>query len=281
MLAALVLFGVTVGAVDLVGSGDCPAEADVAAQLGALLPGEAGAGGRARLVPDGRALRIELTDGSGAQVVRRVEGGSCPELAGAAAVVIAAWQADLREGAPLAVRLQPPRMRRSVGFELSAGFVASLAGSDFAPGAEVAAALGPRRSHFRGRVGAWATGLRTVALGPGRASYTRAGLALGPQFRFRPGRFRLDLHADAVCALLYVAGAGFSTTDNGYDVEPGLAAGARAAVRLGGGAFVYAGATVVGWLREQQVLVTGGQAAHSTLPRLEVLLTAGLAFGND
>src|SRR5947209_4541133 len=82
------------------------------------------------------------------------------------------------------------------------------------------AALGPRRSHFLGRVALVGLGPRDLSLGPGHGTYTRAWAALGPLVRFRPSRFILDLHAEALLALLYVTSSGFTTSQSALDVDP-------------------------------------------------------------
>jgi hypothetical protein len=43
----------------------------------------------------------------------------------------------------------------------------------------------------------------------------------------------------------------------------------------------YVAVRVVGWLRPLSLLVTGPGGGSTMLPRFEVLLTAGVAFGRD
>jgi hypothetical protein len=88
----------------------------------------------------------------------------------------------------------------------------------------------------------------------------------------------LDVHAEGLIALLYFRGVGFTTTDSGFDVDVGLGAGVRGAVRAGPMRF-FLGLGVAGWLRRESVQGMNGGVA--TLPRIEALLSAGLSYGND
>jgi hypothetical protein len=96
--------------------------------------------------------------------------------------------------------------------------------------------------------------------------------------RFRPGRFLLDLFAELTPSLVYVDGVGFASSLSAVGLDVGLGGGGRAALRLGPVA-PFLGARMVGWLTPQSVQVTGLGGGVTALPRLEVLLEAGIALG--
>jgi hypothetical protein len=173
------------------------------------------------------------------------------------------------------VRQAPPPSRLKV--ELDAAFVSSLAGAAFAPGAAADVTLSHARLGLGGRLGVRGFGTRTLALGTGSFSWTRVSLALGLAWRRDVGRVRLDLHAELSPALVLVAGAGLADAHQAYDLDLGLGGGLRVGVRAGP-VTPFIGAALVGWLREEQVLAINVQNAVS-LPRFELLLSAGLAFG--
>jgi hypothetical protein len=276
-----VLFLAVVGAVEIVANGTCPSDGDVAERLRALVPEAAGERETAKLSSGDKGLLVELSDANGAPLWQRwLQPAPCADLAQAAAVVIAAWEAELRTRAASEVKLPAPRPPRRTGFEIDAAFLGSLAqGNALAAGGAIEIAVGEKRSHFLGRLELAGFQTRDLPLTTaGHVSWTRAWLALGPLFRFRPGRFVLDLHAEGLLALLYFGGVGFTTTQSGYDVDVGLGAGIRGAVRAGPMRF-FLGVGLAGWLRQQTVQISGG--ASNVIPRIEGLLTIGIGGGND
>lgn len=278
----------------------CPSADAVRAELAALLPVEAaGAVERAELGEVDGALTVGLAAGGRRVAARTLAvGEDCAARARAAAVVIAAWHQPLGDetgGANASAKEEASakekasakenvsvsvgaRAGRRVRWAVSAGFTASLAGAAFAPGATATVLLAGPRSRFAGRLAVTGLGYRDLALGPGAASWTRASIALGPAYRFSRGRVALDGHAEALVALLTVRGVGFDTTRQAFDVDPGLGAGARLLVRAGP-VTPFVGVSVAGWLRRQQVRVTNTDLAGE-LPRFEVLLEAGVGFGD-
>src|SRR5262249_7173499 len=126
---------------------------------------------------------------------------SCDDLAQAAAVLIAAWESELRSGAPLQP-LRPlharsaPSMRpdhpeapltagppRAVVWTTSAGFVASLAGGALAPGGSADLLSSPPGRGLAAPLGPVVTDPRDLQLGTGRASWTRLAFSLGARYR--------------------------------------------------------------------------------------------------
>ena len=280
------LFALLAGGVEIEGATTCPTGAEVAERLRALVPDlNVRNPDRALLRGDGRGLRIDLVDPGGSTLAtRKLLPAGCADLAQAAAVVIAAWESELRPPPAESVRaLPPPLPPRRAAVDLAGAFIASFAGASFAPGGGASALVGVQRGRVWGRIAAAGFATRDLALGPGHASWTRAFASLGVAVRFRPSRFIIDLHGDALAALLYVKGIGYMSPSESYDVDPGLGVGARAAVRLGPVA-LFLGGDVAGWLRAQTVRVlaqNGTTAGLADLPRVEALLSAGLAWGSD
>jgi hypothetical protein len=276
----LVPLGAAVALFAVDGSTTCPTPAEVAERLGPLL--DAGGGRRTDQVTlslINSALVVELRDASGAQRAERrlALDASCADLASAAAIVIASWQSgapSARPG-PVAAALAVSAPAGALRYDVGASFLTTFNG-DFAWGASVDATLGRLRRRWAGRLGAFGTSLREQRLGSGRGEWTRAAVVAGPRLRFAGRAWLVDLDADALIALLYVRGAGFSSNQTSFNVDPGLAAGARVGVRVGPVAPVLS-AAVVGWLRPQELDVVGDRPA--SLPQWELQLAIGFTAG--
>jgi hypothetical protein len=243
------------------------------------MPGRSDAAYVARLNAAEGALLIDLVDAQDRTLrTRRLAmNAPCGELANASAVIIATWVGELHPlrmgGVPLQRRKRPSRLR----WEADAGFTAGLVGKQFSPGGVLEVEIAPRASRFGGRLALLGEAPRILAVDTGSAKYTRPMVQLGPNVRFVPWRMLLDLHAEASLAALVVEGSGFTSSRRDVDFDIGLGGGARAAIRAGPVA-PYIGASVVGWLRKQEVQVSG-ISTRTGLPRYEVLLSVGLAFG--
>ena len=268
------------------GGSDCPNGAAVAEAL----RGVAGEGSAAQvrerleLRREAGGVHLRLTDSNGAALAERsLPAGDCAELARTAAVLVAAWRTEVAATAPrLELERPPPKRPSKISYELGAGVVGSLAASAFAAGGDGEAAVGRRNGRVLGRVAAFGMDLRSIAVGTqanAHARFTRAGLSAGPQVRFRPGRWLLDLHAEATFALLYLDAVGFLTNQRAFGFDLGRGAGARAAIHAGPVA-PFLGVGVVGWLTGQSVQVSGRLGGTAVVPPIEVLLQAGIAFGN-
>jgi hypothetical protein len=258
----------------------CPTAAQVAAELRLLSSRAAPAGERVRLrlSPDDGALELELRNASGERSAQRrlPRTDSCADLAAAAAVVIAAWHGDAPPPPLALLELASQPHAPSLRYDVGASFVASFSGS-FAPGALIDATLLPHSGHFGARLAVLGTGTRDQAVGSGHASWTRGALVLGPRARLGYHAWLFDFDAAALLALLYAGGVGLPSDRVAYNFDPGLAIGARAGVRLGAAAALI-GVTAVGWLRREEITVSG--TTNASLPQIEVLLHAGLALGS-
>jgi hypothetical protein len=301
------------------GETSCPAPAEVQAAVGALLPGPALTSSarvelrrERRTVPSPDAasavgpgapgtgpeeLVIELRGQDGGIVASRrlpvqVQAAeSCADLATAAAVVISSWLRELQEGGQLALELSaraaPAAARAAVapggpGYDLGAGFAAALAGSSFAAGGRIDGAVAPGPGRFAVRLAFLGTGQRSVPLAGGQALqalWTRLAFAVGPRVRFHPGPLVLEGHVEALGAVLLLQGGQNVPMATGATVfDPGVGGG----VRLGyprSRWLPFVDVSVMGWPQPQTVAVHNASAS-AEVPRFEVLLTAGVAFGN-
>jgi hypothetical protein len=299
-------------AVDLLTATDCPSRADVAAELARLAPdglassAEDDDGPRlsAEIRWVGESLSIALRTPQGTLAAQRtlVRSGSCLDLAAASAVVIAAWQSEIR--ADLSPDLPSPQRRVSAPkttlteaspsasdrtaaslpdrarhpWQVAIGIVASR-DSDIAPGLVIDAELGRSRSRLAGSIGIVATGAHAVALGPnpGESLWSRAALDLGARDRFWLKDSALDGHIAAAIALIRLEGAGFGAnyTQTGFDL--GIGAGMRWMWATQGHALFVA---LDGWAWPSQKSVTvAGTDAKERLPLFELRAAAGVSFG--
>jgi hypothetical protein len=291
-------------AVQVEGTGDCPALEDVARHLGDLLPApggqDAGASDVARLSEHGELLSVSLFRADGVLIERRVlqRPSSCDEGAKAVAVVISSWESDVHpeflQPAPngLPSPPAPPAIvfesrpvatsRRAWRWELGVGVVGALApeaqGADAAAGALAQAVVSKDAAPWGARIAVDATSERQLGLASGAVNWWRANAALGPALLLDPmeGAWRLEVHADAVASLLSMGGAGFTRNH----------AAATATFGAGGGIRVLRRGQWAPWLdlvaREwwtPQIVYELPTGATRTLPALEVLVALGVGWG--
>jgi hypothetical protein len=295
--------------VDLLTATDCPSRAAVAAELARLAPDihapsaqEQGAprlSAEIRWVGDSLSIALRTPQGTLAAQRTLVRLGSCLDLAAASAVVIAAWQGEMRGdlGPDLPAterRASPPRttsteaiattgrepLPRLTGhpWQVGVGAVASR-GADFAPGILIDAELGRPRSRWAAALGLAATGAHALALGPnpGQSRWSRAALDLGARDRLWLGDSALDAHMAVAVAMIRFTGAGFGTnyTPTGFDW--GIGGGLR---WMWVARWLAPFVTLEGWAwpRQKSVAATGTDA-EERLPSFELRAAAGLSFG--
>ena len=155
--------------------------------------------------------------------------------------------------------------------------VAASAKQWVTPGATLVATLGPRRSRFGGWAAFAGTALADMPLGPGRATWTRPSLALGPALRFARSRWIFDVHVEAVAALLVVGSRGFAVTRQVLDFDPGIGGGARVGAHVGRWLLSF-NASATAWLRPQRARIEN-LSTTADLPRFEILLSLGVGVG--
>jgi len=286
---------------ELSGETECPSRDDVARELARLAPVDAPAPARvaAEIQRGPGGLSITLRGPDGDLLARRTvaASGSCAELATAAAVVITAWQADLRPdlgpglpevpvappppGPATAVRVAaaPAAPQAARPFEIGAAFLGSAVGTDLAPGVQIDGQVGRAGSDLALRIAASAVGAHAMALGmpAGQSQWSRAGLGLAVRYRFWVDVLAIDAHLGAAASVVRVEGAGFDRnyTTSGFD--PGLNAGIRVGAGNGRLApFLEIGAAV--WSGKSAVVIAG-TTTERAIPRLELGAAAGVRFG--
>jgi hypothetical protein len=300
LAASLVWAALAPGGLDVTGDSTCPEPEAVARRLAELAPTDApaapdAAAGRVILTYNAQSLRLVLLGPNSNELAVRelASEGTCDDLATAAAVVVAAWKADLDTGLLPGVSLPPrppppappptiarpapvaPPAARPLRLELGLGFVVSDVDGTVAPGAMLIGSFG------RGALGLDAsldgTTSRNASVGelPGAASFTRVTLAVGPAWQPRRGALRADLHLEGLLAVLHVRGNGVPNAASDTTLQLGGAAGGRVALVAGTSA-VWLGADVRGWPGTQRLLITN-DANQGRLARLELLASLGLS----
>jgi hypothetical protein len=301
-LAALLWLVVAPGGVELAGDATCPAPAAIAGRLAELIPAAPDPPALEVVVSrTERSVRLVLRGPSSNELATRelaVE-GSCADLAAAAAVVIAAWRADLNPdltpsvtlparapaappaaaAAIVAARAAPVEAPRPTPFAIGLGLVASETGGVLAPGAMLIASVGLGSGGLALDASASATTSRPAAVGslPEAASWSRATLAAGPALRFGHASVRGDVHLQGLAALLRVRGVAVPNAASDTTAELGAGGGARAEV-VSGTSAVWFGLDVLAWPGEQRLLIDNA-AGRGRLPRVELVASAGISLG--
>jgi hypothetical protein len=183
-------------------------------------------GEQATVERDGASLHVTLRSQDGRVLGERSlpADGSCAELAGVVAVVLAAWLSDVHPefvGAlPAAppppppppparpARPSPPSHQGRIGLGLGADF----SGSKLVPLATLGLDWTPIRGGFGAFVSATISGQHSVTLSSGSVRYFRWPLQLGPLLRVPLAGSALDVKAGPVLAWLYLSGNGFASS---------------------------------------------------------------------
>jgi hypothetical protein len=301
-LGASVLSALPVG-----GSALCPAPREVQAALESLLPQGGRPGDAAEINSVGGGLEVTLHDARGTLIAHRVfaERTGCDTLAQAAALLIAAWEAETPPGtrpdapsklaeteaeganADATSRAEADaRAGDALGVassrDPSGGWPIEVGGGAVASWAD-ALAVGGLLDVAAGPPGRWAgvasfegTTARSLPLGGGAINWQRWQLGLGARLRLTQAP-ELAAQAEAVGAAVALASSGFQTDGSAIQVEPGGRLTLRASIHLG---------PVIGWLEVagtawflRQLGVVQDVASTAQLPRYEVLAAAGVAVG--
>jgi hypothetical protein len=301
---------------DVRGAGDCPSASDVAAHLRPLLPrgGELPPDSWLELAvtPPAatsdaapvRQIEVRLLTRNGATPIaarRLAVAGSCGEAAEAVAVVAASWMADyLTPPAPapwlpqhataaptptasaLLTRSQadsPPSGTSAIVFDIGAGAGLTTATSGTSAPL-LTAEMNVRRSDSASaaRLVVLAAGTRTVDLGSGTAAWRRLVGGVGAARGWGKPAVFAQIGIDALAGATLIEGRGFASSGSSTSLDVGGAPWLRGGARLAALPItVWASAGAIGWLREQRVRVEG-MPASAALPRLDLVLGAGLAW---
>src|SRR5262249_35110204 len=150
----------------------------------------------------------------------------CDDLAQAAAIVIAAWEAELEPRIASHVDLPRPARAPVVAaaettaapggsparFDLGLALLGSLAGGQLAPGARISGWVAPASRRVGLGVAVSGATARSAAVGTqtGAARWTRVAFGAGPDARFEVGGTMLDAHAQVLAGVLQVEGVGLT-----------------------------------------------------------------------
>jgi hypothetical protein len=276
VLVALLL----AGAVQVESAVPCPTGAEVEARLAPLLTPAPGPPDRALIGGAGGRLTLTLVRPDGSAVVeRQLEArGSCADLAGVLALMVAVWHAQQHPELPLAPTLatpapSPPRL---LSLEARTQLFASLAGPTLSPGAMLSAILW-RRSWGLG-LSLSGTTLREQALGRGTAAWTRGALGLGPARRLLARPVSIDLRVEALAGLTLGRGSGYMRDDTPTAWTYGGGAGLEVS-RAWGALVLCAGASGALWQAQELLVDVSGD--RRPLPQAEARAGAGLGFRFD
>jgi hypothetical protein len=168
---------------------------------------------------------------------------------------------------------------RPLRFDAGLGLLGSLVGSEPAYGGTLLASLFPTRGPLGIRAALFATSTRKQAITApaSSAEWTRAILAVGPDYRFGRAGPCLDIHASAVMALLHTQGVGLPKTASDTSLQLGLAAGLRGLLAWNNAAG-WLGADVLVYPGEDRLSI-GNYGDVGRLPRVEVALALGISLG--
>jgi hypothetical protein len=285
--------------VDVRSSTNCPSAEAIAARLAPLLPSDETHPGRdtakvgmVAVGGDGGAeLSIELLGKDGSRIgERRVSSwGGCDEMSQAVAVILAAWEIDLR---PLALGRVVAEARRETGPRFATPAppspssqvraVVGVGGGIAAVGGVAAAfkldlAIGAVASHWQLALDGSAETSRALSLAGGQVGWRQytADIALG--WHSLHPKLALSLDAGAALGWATLAGSGFGSPREQRSFEYGLAG----AVRLGrrwGRWQIWIEAEPRIWLQGQRAVVTNtatGEPLTRDLPDVDLMVCAG------
>jgi hypothetical protein len=145
----------------------------------------------------------------------------------------------------------------------------------FVVGATAEVVLGPPVGSGLRLQGGTASGY-SVAIGTGRANWTRTTLGFGPSLTGRRGRLGFQAHGELVGAVLSISGAGFNPDAKGTQLVGGGAVGGRGLVSLGGGD-LWLDVTLTAWTGQHEVVLRDGTNARN-LPSAELNAALGIDF---
>jgi hypothetical protein len=276
-------------AVIVQGGARCPYPDEVAHRLGELMAAvpDGSEQDRAEVSDVTGALRIELVRPDGVRIAERelARDTPCTDLAAAAAVVIATWEAQLRPQRVRPVNLAaeagdegPPR---AVTYDVGLSGLGSLAGGQAATGLVADGAWAPPTWEIglHATLGFTTTRFTSVPAAVGTVGYWRSSVAVGPRYRIAGGLARADVHVGLLAGLLSMRAHGL-TVNSGTTVGR---LGAEAGFRIG-----PAWEDLVPWLgvgaqywpgHERMVVDINGMTEQHDVPGFDLRLTLGVSLG--
>jgi hypothetical protein len=172
-----------------------------------------------------------------------------------------------------------PEARAPLAFELGAGVLASVSGSDLAPAGRLEVALLGRDRSWAVVVAGQAAGAHWIAVSPGQASWARLGGEVAVRAESPLGRRgRLQPGVGLALTALTVEGHGFSRTASDTLFDLGGVARLRFALAVGR-LRPWLDVAGVYWPRSHRLTVLGGPTAE--VPSLDFWLGLGASFGGS
>jgi hypothetical protein len=294
-------------ALQVQGTGSCPAPGQVEEKLAPLLPLDfaSTSSDQATIAAEADGtLSVSLARADGKTVARRrlPPAATCSEQAETAAVALAVWEAQIHPEISLrldrlAASPPPPRAAppppagsevvlrpagahgpaRPLDLGLGAAVLGDWQPGSIAPGARLEALLGRAGAAWRARLSVAGLGAHVDSLPPGQARWWRLYFALGGDYAFRFGhRWDLALGAAGVVGVATVEGTGFTSDRTARTTDLGVESMLRIDLRVGA-VRPWAGLALLTWLR-RQTLDVSGTSASLALPRAEPMIAVGSDF---
>lgn len=283
-------------ALDVQGTSTCPTPDEVSQHVARLLPENQSSerASRATLSAGESFVGIQLLGAEGGVLAERQldRAGSCADMAEAVAVILAAWQAKfsptvsptvIEPTAPVpSVTTPSPEVVSQQPFLFDAGLAAlsSIVGTEAAFGGKLEGVLTPFASGLGFHIAASLSSSheQTTTDSAVQAQWIRPALTVGPNLRLQGSRLALDIHGDAVLALVHVKGTGTGLRENASDttLQGGLAAGVRG-LWTWNRAAIWFGADLLGFPGQDNLTI--GIDKKGQLPHLEIQVALGIAVG--
>ena len=279
---------------------DCPAAAAVDARVRDILglSAEARLDERATIAREGASLRVTVRGNDDRVLGDRLlqADGNCSELAGAVAVVMAAYISDVHpeylaslpaEAAPAPSSLASRRdagvapASRGAGsirhFRLGLALGAEFSGAAPVPSGGLGVTWLPARSGFGFAASAAVSGAHQTQLSNGRLRYFRWPVTLGPALRLPTASVELSLQAGAALAWLHLEGVDFAPSATRDTL--GLGGFVVARVAAGAGTFApFAELKGIWWQHAEAFVRRGPDQPTVSLPSVGVYAALGASW---
>lgn len=285
-------------ALDVQGTSTCPTPDEVSQHVARLLPETQSSerASRAILSAGDGFVGIQLLGPEGGVLAERQldRSGSCADMAEAVAVILAAWQAQFSPTiSPTVIEPAVPSPSPSgTGplpevappqpflFDAGLGALTSIAGGEAALGGKLEGTLTPfaHGLGFHIATSMSASHEQATTASDVQAQWLRPALSVGPNLRLQGSRLALDIHGDAVLALLRIKGSGSGLKENASDttVQAGLAVGVRG-LWTWNRAAAWLGADLLGFPGQDNLTI--GIDRTGQLPHLEIQVALGISLG--
>jgi hypothetical protein len=248
--------------------------------------------------PTPDSVHIELRDSHDALIAERViaRKADCDDMLRTIAVTLASWESAVRapDALPLALPSPPPQAsppptmvlpiarakpRSRLAWEVEAAALGSVAGGAFAPGGSAEIYLGKIGFPLGARIGIAGVDGHRLTLAPGHIEWGRLAATASPSVQVLHKVIRLEVHADLLLGAAFLSGSGFYVNYASHAFDGALGGGLRASVERWP-VTPWIDVSVLGWITKQNAnAVVDGEQVSSTLPRFDVWLRLGIAYG--